>query len=120
MSDRFYQILYAFFITSITFAVMGAAYRHPHTNSFFLTAGLLLVTVMVGLLCGSVSARFGKRAFTAVLLAVLVVTGANNYAMIAGSFTYGLAELALGYGVGFLFGRFVVLRMRHPTVFKPI
>jgi len=113
MSDRFYKMLFAFFITGVTFAVMGIAYGHPpHSQSVFLVGGLLLVSTMVGLLSGAITAGYVGRIFTSVMLLVLLLTGMNHYIMTDGSFSQDLAELAIGYGLGFLFGRYLILRMR--------
>lgn len=120
MSDRFYQMLFAFFVTGVTFAVMGAAYSHPpHSESMFLMLGLLLVTSMMGLLSGAITAGYAGYVFACAMLLVLLITGVNNYAMTHGSFSLALAELVLGYGIGFLLGRTVVIRMRPKTALRP-
>lgn len=112
MSDRFYQMLFAFFMTGVTFAVMGAVYRHPpHSDSFFLTGGLLLVTSVVGLLSGSITAGYAGRIFVGVMLMILLATGVNHYVMMDGVFSVTFTALVVGYGLGFLFGRYLILRM---------
>lgn len=113
MSVRFCQSLFAFCVTALTFGIMGAMYRHPHPTEVFMTAALMLVIVLVGLLCGSITATYKGRMFTGIMFLVFIMIGVNNYLVTESSFSYALLELVLGYGAGFFLGRYLVMRLER-------